>query len=72
MSSINNALLPTYSLRAQSHAVLVASVADGAEEIERLQRFLLIARAALVAIKYVNCDVQACRITAAQGLEESK
>lgn len=65
-------LLASYALKAQPHDVLVASVADGAEEIERLQRFLLIARAALAAIKYVDFDVLACKLTAAQGLEESK
>lgn len=73
MSSIDNALLiDRYALRAQPHAVLAASVADGATEIERLQRLLLIARAALAAIKYIDCDVEACKLTAAHGLEATK
>lgn len=41
MSSINNALLASGALKAQPHAVLVASVADGADEIERLRSALL-------------------------------
>lgn len=40
MSSINNALLASGALKAQPHAVLVASVADGAEEIARLRSAL--------------------------------
>lgn len=73
MSSIDNALLiDRYALQAQPHAVLVASVAAGAEEIDRLQRLLLIARAALAAIQYIDCDVRWCKLTAAQGLEGSK
>jgi len=40
MSTINNALLPMRSLRAQPHAVLVASVADGADAIARLKEAL--------------------------------
>lgn len=47
MSSINNALLASGALKAQPHAVLVASVADGAEEIARLKRDLQAAKGAL-------------------------